>query len=70
MERPASRSLKTDEMMKETPMRIISLFALLLTGLIATAQNEDKYVNYLYPEDYTVAGITVSGVRLMGNSTR
>ena len=65
MERPASRSLKTDEMMKETPMRIISLFALLLTGLIATAQNDDKYVNYLYPEDYTVAGITVSGVRFL-----
>lgn len=65
MERPASRSLKTDEMMKETPIRIASFFALLLTTLIATGQTEDKYVNYLYPEEYTVAGITVSGVRFL-----
>jgi len=65
MERPVSRSLKTDEMMKERLMRRISLFALLMTGLIATAQTDDKYVNYLYPEEYTVAGITVSGVRFL-----
>jgi outer membrane protein insertion porin family len=65
MERPVSRSLKTDEMMKERVMRNISLFVLLMTGLIATAQTDDKYVNYLYPEDYTVAGITVSGVRFL-----
>ena len=65
MERPVSRSLKTDEMMKERVMRNISLFVLLMTGLIATAQTDDKYVNYLYPEDYTVAGITVSGVKFL-----
>ncbi len=65
MERPVSRSLKTDEMMKERLMRKISLIALLMTGLIATAQTDDKYVNYLYPEEYTVAGITVSGVRFL-----
>lgn len=65
MERPVSRSLKTDEMMKETLMRKISLFALLMTGLIATAQTDDKYVNYLYPEEYTIAGITVSGIRFL-----
>jgi outer membrane protein insertion porin family len=65
MERLVSRSLKTDEMMKERVMRNISLFVLLMTGLIATAQTDDKYVNYLYPEDYTVAGITVSGVRFL-----
>lgn len=65
MERPVSRSLKTDEMMKERLMRKISLFVLLMTGLIATAQTDDKYVNYLYPEEYTVAGITVSGVRFL-----
>ncbi len=65
MERPVSRSLKTDEMMKETLMRKISLIALLMTGLFATAQTDDKYVNYLYPEEYTIAGITVSGVRFL-----
>ncbi|MEZ4999059.1 MAG: POTRA domain-containing protein [Bacteroidales bacterium] len=30
-----------------------------------TAQTEDKYVNYLYPEEYTIAGITVSGVKFL-----
>jgi len=65
MERPVSRSLKTVEMMKMKPMRIFSLFALLLTGLIATAQTEDKYVSYVYPEEYTIAGITVSGVKFL-----
>ena len=47
MERPVSRSLITDEMMKEIFMRIVCLFTLLLTGLIATAQTDDKYANYL-----------------------
>jgi outer membrane protein insertion porin family len=65
MERPVSRSLKTVEMMKMKPMRILPLFALLLTGLIATAQTEDKYVSYVYPEEYTIAGITVSGVKFL-----
>ena len=65
MVRPVSRSLKTDEMMKEKSIRIVSLFALLMTGLIATAQPEDKYVNYTYPEEYTIAGITISGVRFL-----
>jgi outer membrane protein insertion porin family len=65
MERPVSRSLKTVDMMKMKPMRIFSLFALLLTGLIATAQTEDKYVSYVYPEEYTIAGITVSGVKFL-----
>ena len=65
MERPVSRSLKTVEMKKMKPMRIISLFALLLTGLVATAQTEDKYVSYVYPEEYTIAGITISGVKFL-----
>ena len=65
MERPVSRSLITDEMMKEIFMRIVCLFTLLLTGLIATAQTDDKYANYLYPEDYTIAGITISGVKFL-----
>ncbi len=65
MVRPVSRSLKTDEMMNVKSMRIISLFALLLTGLLATAQTEEKYVNYLYPEEYTIAGITISGVKFL-----
>ena len=65
MERPVSRSLITDEMMRVRPMRIFFLFTLLLTGLIATAQTEDKYVNYVYPDEYTVAGITVSGVKFL-----
>jgi len=47
------------------PMRIFSLFALLLTGLIATAQTEEKYVSYVYPEEYTIAGITISGVKFL-----
>ncbi|MZP67180.1 MAG: hypothetical protein GT597_13630, partial [Bacteroidales bacterium] len=46
-------------------MRILSLFALLLTGLIATAQTEEKYVSYTYPEEYTLAGITISGVKYL-----
>lgn len=65
MERPVSRSLITDETMKENYMRAFSLFALLLTGLAATAQTEEKFVNYLYPEEYTIAGITVSGVKFL-----
>ncbi|MCU0459555.1 MAG: outer membrane protein assembly factor BamA [Bacteroidales bacterium] len=52
-------------MMKMKSMRIISLFALLLTGLFATAQTDDKYVNYLYPDEYTIAGITISGVKFL-----
>ena len=47
------------------PMRILSLFALLLTGLIATAQTEEKFVSYTYPEEYTLAGITISGVKYL-----
>jgi len=60
MVRPVNKSLITDEMMKENSMRIFCLFALLLTGLIATAQTEDKYINYAYPDEYTIAGITIS----------
>ncbi|HPA70068.1 MAG TPA: outer membrane protein assembly factor BamA, partial [Bacteroidales bacterium] len=52
-------------MKKMKPMRILSLFALLLTGLIATAQTEEKYVSYTYPEEYTLAGITISGVKYL-----
>ena len=51
--------------MKERFRRILFLFILLLTGVIATAQTEDKYANYLYPEEYTIAGITVSGVKFL-----
>ena len=29
------------------------------------AQTEDKYVSYVYPEEYTIAGITVSGVKFL-----
>ncbi len=65
MVRPVSRSLKTVEMMKLKPMRILPLFALLLTGLVASAQTEEKYVSYAYPDEYTVAGITISGVRFL-----
>ncbi len=36
-----------------------------MTGLIATAQTEDKYVSYTYPEEYTIAGITISGVKFL-----
>jgi outer membrane protein insertion porin family len=57
--------VKTDEKMKGKLMRIISLFALLLTGLIATAQTEEKYVSYTYPDEYTIAGITISGVKFL-----
>jgi len=65
MVRPVNKSLITDEMMKENSMRIFCLFALLLTGLIATAQTEDKYINYAYPDEYTIAGITISGVKFL-----
>ena len=65
MVRPANRLLITDEMMREYFKRVFPLLILLLTGLSATAQTEDKFVNYLYPEEYTIAGITVSGVKFL-----
>lgn len=65
MVRPASRLLITDEMMRDYFKRAFPLLILLLTGLLATAQTEDKFVNYLYPEEYTIAGITVSGVKFL-----
>ena len=65
MGRPVSRLLKTTEMMKEQFRRILFLFILLVPGAIASTQTEDKYASYLYPEDYTIAGITVSGVKFL-----
>jgi outer membrane protein insertion porin family len=52
-------------MMKEQFRRILFLFILLLPGTIARTQTEDKYASYTYPEDYTIAGITVSGVKFL-----
>jgi outer membrane protein insertion porin family len=52
-------------MMKEQFRRILFLFILLVPGAIASTQTEDKYASYLYPEDYTIAGITVSGVKFL-----
>jgi outer membrane protein insertion porin family len=52
-------------MMKEQFRRIFFLLILLMTGIISSGQTEDKFVNYLYPEEYTIAGITVSGVKFL-----
>ncbi len=65
MERPVNRSLKTVEMMKMKPLKTILLFILLLTGVTASAQKVDRFVNYLYPEEYIIAGISVSGVKYL-----
>lgn len=52
-------------MKKERFTGILFLFVLLLIPIITEGQTEDKYVSYLYPEDYTIAGITVSGVKFL-----
>lgn len=53
-------------MMMKDKTRIISvLFALLILPLPLAGQVENKVVNYLYPEEYTIAGITVSGIRYL-----
>ncbi len=52
-------------MMTMKPFKTILLFCLLFTGLAATAQTDDKFVDYRYPEEYTIAGITVSGVKFL-----
>jgi outer membrane protein insertion porin family len=62
---PVNRLLKTTEMKKERFIGILFLFILLMTGNNLTGQTEDKYVNYLYPEEYTIAGIAISGVKFL-----
>ncbi len=62
---PVNRLLKTTEMKKEKLIGILFLFVLFMTGTNITGQTDDKYVNYLYPEDYTIAGITISGVKFL-----
>ncbi len=68
MARPVSRLRKTIEMMKERFRPILPLVVLLLIGVSAAAQTEEKYANYLYPEEYTIAGITVSGVKFLDSN--
>ncbi len=65
MVRPVSRLLKTVEMMKKQFRQILFLLILLMTEIISSGQAEDKYASYLYPDEYTIAGITVSGVKFL-----
>lgn len=52
-------------MKKKRFIGVLFLFVLLMTGNNLTGQTDNKYVNYLYPEEYTIAGITVSGVKFL-----
>jgi outer membrane protein insertion porin family len=55
-------------MMKERLKLILPILILLFIGASAAAQNEEKYANYLYPEEFTIAGITVSGVKFLDSN--
>lgn len=51
--------------MREKTRRLLILFVLIILGAPASGQTTEKIVNYLYPEQYTIAGITISGVKYL-----
>ena len=65
MVRPVNRLQITNEHMTRKTAGITTLLLFLFTGLIATAQTDDKYVDYRYPDELTIAGITVSGIQFL-----
>src|SRR5665648_288377 len=44
---------------------IFILFILIILSRPASGQTEEKFVSYLYPEEYTIAGITISGIKYL-----
>lgn len=51
--------------MREKIRRLLILFVLIIPGAAASGQTTEKIVNFLYPEEYTIAGITISGVKYL-----
>ncbi len=51
--------------MREEIRRILILFVLVIMAMPASGQTEEKIVNYLYPEEFTIAGITISGIKYL-----
>ena len=51
--------------MREKIRSILILFLLIILAAKASGQTVEKFVNYLYPEEYTIAGITVSGIKFL-----
>ena len=51
--------------MKHKTRSILILFALFVFILPLAGQQEEKIVNYLYPDEYTIAGITISGIKYL-----
>ncbi|MBE0666454.1 MAG: outer membrane protein assembly factor BamA, partial [Bacteroidales bacterium] len=54
--------------MREEIRRILILFVLVIMAMPASGQTEEKIVNYLYPEEFTIAGITISGIKYLESS--
>ncbi|MCJ7821097.1 MAG: outer membrane protein assembly factor BamA [Bacteroidales bacterium] len=51
--------------MREKIRRILILFVLVIMAMPVSGQTEEKFVNYLYPEEFTIAGITISGIKYL-----
>ena len=51
--------------MREKIRRLLILFVLIIPGAASSGQTTEKIVNFLYPEEYTIAGITISGVKYL-----
>ncbi|HSO77734.1 MAG TPA: POTRA domain-containing protein, partial [Bacteroidales bacterium] len=51
--------------MREKIRRLLILFVLIIPGVASSGQTTEKIVNFLYPEEFTIAGITISGVKYL-----
>jgi outer membrane protein insertion porin family len=51
--------------MKRHYREIIFLLTLIIIGYPAFSQETEKFASYLYPEEYTIAGISVSGIMFL-----
>jgi outer membrane protein insertion porin family len=51
--------------MREKIRRILILFVLVIMARPVSGQTEEKFVSYLYPEEFTIAGITISGIKYL-----
>ncbi len=51
--------------MKDKTRKLSVLFALFIFILPLSGQTQENIVNYLYPEEYIIAGITTSGVKYL-----
>ena len=65
MVKQVSRFMKRKASMFNREIKILLIVALLIPGAFAVAQEKVDIMDYMYPDEYVVGNVTVSGVRYL-----